>query len=109
MGLWFAALNAKYRDFRYLMPFLVRVGMFLSPVGYSAQELVEKVGLPPAFEWAYSLNPMTGVLEGFRWALFGKAHLRPESLLLSTAVVLVLLAGGLLYFRRTERVFADLL
>ena len=109
VGLWFAALNAKYRDFRYVVPFLVRIGLFLSPVGYGAKEFLAKTSLPASFRWIFSLNPMTGVLEGFRWALFGSSELDVESMMVSAGAVLVILIGGLLYFRRMERQFADTL
>jgi len=106
-GVWFSALNAKYRDFRYVVPFLATLWMFLSPVAYSTADLAGK--LPGAWGWLLGLNPMTGVLEGFRWALLGGALAAPGPLLLSAGVTAVVLVGGLFYFRRMERSFADLL
>ena len=107
MGLWFAALNAKYRDFRYVVPFAVRIWMFLSPVAYPAAELLEKI--PQNWRWLYNLNPMIGVIEGFRWALLGGTNPGLGVVATSTALVLLLLFGGLLFFRRMERTFADFL
>jgi lipopolysaccharide transport system permease protein len=100
-GLWLAALNARYRDIVYTVPFLVQFWFFLTPVVYSA-------GLLPArFTFIYGLNPMVGVVQGFRWALIGHApHVGPL-LILSCGIVLAMLVGGLAYFRRTEAIFAD--
>jgi len=106
-GLWLSALNAKYRDFRYVVPFLATIWMFLSPVAYSAADLAGK--LPGAWGWLLGLNPMTGVLEGFRWALLGAGGVALEPLLISVGATGLVLVGGLFYFRRMERSFADLL
>lgn len=102
VGLWLSALNVKYRDVQHLIPFLVMAWMYASPVAYSAS-------LIPAGKWRmlYALNPMTGVIQGFRWALAGGKAPDP-SIFVSAAVVVVLLLGGLFYFRRMERVFADI-
>ena len=108
-GIWFAALNAKYRDFRYVVPFMAQVWMFLSPVAYASKDLLDR--LPPAlqpFQWLYHLNPMVGVVEGFRWSLLGQTEVAPGGVLASAAVAAALFVGGLFYFRRMERVFADL-
>jgi lipopolysaccharide transport system permease protein len=103
-GLWVAALNVKYRDFRYVVPFVVQLGLYVSPVGFSSAVVPEKWRL------LYSLNPMVGVIDGFRWAIFGaKSPLYWPGLLLSLTVVAVLLVTGLLFFRKTERGFADLI
>jgi lipopolysaccharide transport system permease protein len=101
VGLWLSALNVQYRDVRYTVPFLVQVWLFLTPVAYSSSLV------PPRWRVLYGLNPMTGVVEGFRWALLGK---EPPGLMLlvSVASVIALLLGGLFYFRRMERRFADL-
>lgn len=107
VGLWVLALNAKYRDFRYVVPFFLTCWMFISPVAYPAAAVMEK--LPAAWAWIYNLNPVAGVVEGFHWALLGKSGLAPGMLLLSLAMVLAVFVGGLFYFRRVERVFADLL
>ena len=101
VGLWLSALNVEYRDVRYTVPFLIQFWLFLTPVAYSSSLVPER------WRALYGLNPMTGVVEGFRWALLGKAP--PGAVLLvSTASVLVLLLGGLFYFRRMERRFADI-
>ncbi len=101
VGLWLSAINAKYRDVRYTLPFLVQLWMFASPVVYSSSLL------PSRFQVIYGLNPMAGVIEGFRWALLGTQP--PGSLMaVSVVIVVVLLISGAFYFRRTERSFADL-
>jgi lipopolysaccharide transport system permease protein len=103
-GLWIAALNVKYRDFRHLIPFAVQVGLFISPVGFSSSVV------PEQWRLLYSLNPMVGVIDGFRWALLGdQVSLYLPGLLLSVALVVLLLAGGIAFFRRTERTFADVI
>lgn len=100
-GLWLAALNARYRDFVYIIPFLVQTWFFLTPIVYSTQIL------PAQFTFIYGLNPMVGVVQGFRWALLGQAaHVGPL-LILSCVMVLVMFVGGLAYFKRTETIFAD--
>jgi lipopolysaccharide transport system permease protein len=102
VGLWLSALNVKYRDVQHLIPFLVMAWMYASPVAYSAN-------LIPGGKWRllYALNPMAGVIQGFRWALAG-GEAPGSTIFVSAAVVLVLLVGGLFYFRRMERVFADI-
>jgi len=107
VGVWFAALNAKYRDVRYAVPFMAQVLMFLSPVAYPADKMVELLGRAGLPAWLYPLNPMVGVVEGFRWSLLGQGGPAPHSVALSAAVILTLLTGGLLYFRSVERTFAD--
>lgn len=105
VGLWLTALNARYRDVRYIVPFMVRIWMFLTPVAYPSARLIKQ--LPPDWAWLYQLNPLVGVVEGFRWALFGEMSVDGSTVLISTAVTMVLLLGGLWYFRRMERTFAD--
>jgi lipopolysaccharide transport system permease protein len=101
VGLWLSALNVEYRDVKHVIPFLVQVWMYLSPVAYP-------VGTIPAqWQTLYSMNPMVGVVEGFRWALLGKTSFPLASLVIGTGVVGVVLISGLFYFRRTERIFAD--
>jgi lipopolysaccharide transport system permease protein len=101
VSLWFAAANVLYRDVQYIIPFAVQLWMYLSPVIYQANTV-------PSGKWSfiYGLNPMAGVIAGFRWALLGQ---KPPNFLLAAAVagVLVLLITGLYYFRRMERLFAD--
>ncbi len=100
VGLWLSALNVKYRDFQYTIPFLIQIWLFASPVVYSSSIL------PEQFRLLYGLNPMTGVIEGFRWALLDTNP--PELMILvSVGVVLLLLVGGIFYFKRMEQYFAD--
>ncbi|KKO18097.1 MAG: ABC-transporter involved in LPS biosynthesis Wzm [Candidatus Brocadia fulgida] len=103
-GFWLAALNVKYRDFRYIVPFIVQFGLYISPVGFSTAVVPEQWRL-----W-YSLNPMVGVIDGFRWAILGgSTHIYWPGLLLSTVLTLLVFIFGLRYFRKTERVFADVI
>ena len=106
VSLWLSALNAIYRDVRHALPFLAQTWMFATPVVYTTASLLE--GRPEWLRWAYGLNPMAGVVEGFRWALLGGAHPPWAALVSSIAVVTALLVGGAYYFRRMERTFADL-
>jgi lipopolysaccharide transport system permease protein len=101
VGLWLSALNVQYRDVRYIIPFLTQFWMFVTPVAYPSSLVPEK------WRTLFGLNPMAGVVEGFRWALLGKST-RPGPLLwVSIAAVMILLVGGLIYFRRMESMFAD--
>lgn len=103
-GLWLSALNVKYRDFRYVVPFLVQFGLYVSPVGFASGLIPEKWRL------LYSLNPMVGVIDGFRWAISGgRAALFAPGLVMSCAVTIVLVASGVWYFRRVEKTFADII
>ncbi|OAJ71324.1 phosphate ABC transporter permease [Methylobacillus sp. MM3] len=103
-GLWLSALNIKYRDFRFILPFIVQIGLYVSPVGFSSNIVPEKWRL------LYSVNPMVGVIDGFRWALLGgNFKLYLPGLYASIVLTLIVFMTGLSYFRRTERTFADLL
>lgn len=103
-SLWLAALNVKYRDFRYVVPFIVQFGLYISPVGFSSAIVPEKWRL------VYSLNPMVGVIDGFRWGLLGgKAPIFWNGMLFSALVALVIFFFGLRYFRNMERNFADVI
>ncbi|WP_224982630.1 ABC transporter permease [Geomonas agri] len=103
-GLWFAALNVKYRDFRYLVPFLLQFGLYVSPVGFSSAVV------PESWRLLYSLNPMVGVIDGFRWALLGgRGEVFWPGVALSTLLSLLLLVSGVWFFRRTERILADVI
>lgn len=104
VGLWLAALNVKYRDFRYVVPFIVQFGLYVSPVGFSSAIV------PDRWRLLYSLNPMVGVIDGFRWAILGgDTQLYLAGFLLSSALVVGLLVTGVWYFRRVERTFADVI
>jgi lipopolysaccharide transport system permease protein len=102
VGLWLAALNVQYRDVRYTITFLVQFWLFATPVAYPSSIVPEK------WRALYGLNPMVGVVDGFRWALLGKPESPGLALLVSVMVVFVLLAGGVYYFRRLEQQFADI-
>jgi len=103
-GLWVAALNVKYRDFRYIVPFIVQIGIYISPIGFSSSIIPEKWRL------LYSLNPMVGVIDGFRWAILGgSVSLNWEGIILSSLLVTVILLSGVAYFRKTEKTFADVI
>ena len=103
IGLWLSAMNVKYRDIGYVTPFLVQFWMYITPIAYPASLVPEK------WKLIYALNPMTGVVEGFRWALLGSASSAPGPMMIvSTSISLVLLITGMFYFRRMEREFADM-
>jgi lipopolysaccharide transport system permease protein len=103
-GLWFAAMNVKYRDFRYVVPFMLQFGLYVSPVGFASSIVPEKWRL------LYALNPMVGVIDGFRWCILqGNSELYWPGIVLSTALSLALLITGLLFFRKTERILADII
>ena len=107
-GLWLCALNVEYRDFRYIIPFIVQFGLYLSPVGFTSAMVREKFG-DTAF-YLYSLNPMVGVIDGFRWALLGgQADLWWPSVLVAAVITFVLCASGIWYFRKVEKTFADVI
>lgn len=104
MGVWLAALNVKYRDFRYIVPFIVQFGVYISPVGFST------TSVPPGWRLLYAANPMVGVIDGFRWALLrGDSPLWWPSVLMSAVTTAVVCVVGIWYFRHTERSFADVI
>ncbi len=104
IGLWIAALMVKYRDFRFIVPFVVQFGLYLSPVGFLSSVV------PDEWRLLYSLNPMVGVIDGFRWCILGGEHqLYLPGLACSILSIIALLATGILYFRKTERTFADII
>jgi lipopolysaccharide transport system permease protein len=100
IGLWLSVLNVKYRDVRYTIPFLAQFWLFITPVAYSSTLVPEK------WRTIYAINPMTGVVDGFRWALLGQTP-PGRVLFVSVAATVLLLVGGLFYFRRMEKTFAD--
>ena len=103
-GLFLCALNVKYRDFRYVVPFIVQFGLYVSPVGFSSTKV------PEHLRWLYDLNPMVGVIDGFRWAcLRGTVPLEMHTLASSVVVTAAMCAYGVWYFRKTEKTFADVI
>jgi lipopolysaccharide transport system permease protein len=103
-GLWLASLNVQYRDFRFIVPFIVQFGLYISPVGFSSSIV------PEQWRFIYSLNPMVGVIDGFRWAILGgNSQLYLPGFILSMALVFLLLVSGIWYFRKMERTFADVI
>ena len=103
-GLWVAALNVKYRDFRYIIPFIVQFGLYISPVGFSSSVI------PETWRLIYAVNPMVGIIDGFRWTLLrGQEAPYWPGFMISMALVLLLLVTGTSFFRRTERSFADVI
>ena len=102
VGLWLAALNVRYRDVGHAIPFLAQLWLFASPVAYPVSVV------PEAWRWLYSLNPMAGVIEGFRWALLGRQSPDLAVIAISSLTVIALLMAGIVYFRYTERTFADI-
>jgi lipopolysaccharide transport system permease protein len=102
VGLWLSALNVQFRDIRYTIPFITQLWMFITPIAYPSS-LIEN----PTLRLIYSLNPMTGVVEGFRWALLGTDTAPNSMILVSATAAILLLISGLFYFRRMERTFAD--
>jgi lipopolysaccharide transport system permease protein len=104
VGLWLASLNVQYRDFRYIVPFIVQFGLYISPVGFSSSVVPEKWRL------LYSLNPIVGVIDGFRWAILGgDSYLYLPGFVLSLGLVALLFFSGIWYFRKMERKFADVI
>ncbi|WP_418791078.1 ABC transporter permease [Phosphitispora sp. TUW77] len=102
-GLWLAALNVKYRDFRYVVPFIIQFGLYISPIGFSSSIV------PDQWRLLYSINPMVGVIDGFRWAILGNVEFYWQGFLLSIGLTVLIFVFGLRYFRKTERSFADVI
>lgn len=102
LGYWFSAIGVKYRDFRHIMPFIVQFGLYVSPVGFSSSVI------PAKWRLVYSLNPMVGVIDGFRWCIQGtSASLYPPAFIISIIMSLIVFFSGLRFFRKTEKSFAD--
>jgi lipopolysaccharide transport system permease protein len=105
-GLWLAALTVEYRDFRYVVPFIVQFGLYVSPVGFSSKIIAERYS--EQVRLLYSLNPMVGVIDGFRWAILGgESQIYLPGFALSVGLVILILVSGIWYFRKMERTFAD--
>jgi len=108
IGLWLTALNVKYRDFKHVVPFLLQLGFFLSPVGFLSEKAKEII--PANFELLYYLNPMAGVIDGFRWCFFGdKTPIYWPGMFLSLSIIILFVFIGIRTFRKMERSFADLI
>jgi lipopolysaccharide transport system permease protein len=104
LGIFISALNVKYRDFRFIVPFMVQIGLFISPVGFSSEVIPEKYRL------LYSLNPMVGVIDGFRWCILGgESKLYMPGFLLSVLIALIIFFSGIQYFRKSEKTFVDII
>jgi lipopolysaccharide transport system permease protein len=103
-GLYVAALNVKYRDFKYIVPFVVQFGLYISPVGFSSNVIPQK------WKLLYSLNPMVGIIDGFRWSILGgNNQIYLPGMLISIGVIVLLLIFGIRYFRKVEKKFADII
>lgn len=100
-GLWLSALNVQYRDIQHIIPFLIQVWLFATPIAYPSSIV------PEQWRFLYGLNPMVGVIEGFRWALLGQTSALDISAFISVVITVILLVSGLIYFRRMESTFAD--
>lgn len=103
LGLWFSALFVRYRDVRHLVPFILQIGIYITPVGFSSTIVPER------WRTLFALNPLVAIIDGFRWATLGQPSLRPSEIVLAIVVSAVILISGLYYFRQTERTFADLI
>ena len=101
VGLYITALNVKYRDFRYIIPFIVQIGLYITPIGFSSNIV------PPEWRLVYSLNPMVGIVDGFRWCILGAEEMYWPGFIISLVVIIFFLILGIWYFRKTEKGFAD--
>lgn len=99
-GLYLTALNVKYRDFRFIIPFIIQFGLYITPVGFNSSVIPEK------YKWLYALNPLVGVIDGFRWCILDEPF-KADTFIISMIVSILMLLVGLTYFRKTERSFAD--
>jgi lipopolysaccharide transport system permease protein len=109
-GIFIAALNVKYRDFKFIVPFMVQFGLYISPVVFSSDAIFKSQSIPDVLKFIYSLNPMVGVIDGFRWCILGGGiNLYLPGFLISIGITLLLVVLGIWYFRRTERSFADVI
>ncbi|OQY75934.1 MAG: phosphate ABC transporter permease [Ignavibacteriales bacterium UTCHB2] len=102
-GLYITAFNVKYRDFRYIIPFIVQFGLYISPVGFSSSVI------PGQYRLLYSLNPMVGVIDGFRWAILGETNINWPAFALSIVITFLITAYAIRYFRKMEKSFADVI
>jgi lipopolysaccharide transport system permease protein len=110
VGLYIAALNVKYRDFKYVIPFIVQFGLYVSPIAFSSSDIYGSTKIPQLVKYIYSLNPMVGVIDGFRWCILGgNTPLHMSSFLVSITISVLFLIIGIWYFRRMEKSFADVI
>ncbi len=109
-GVLISALNVKYRDFRYIIPFIVQFGLYASPVAFSSADIYESTRIPQVFKFIYSLNPMVGVIDGFRWSILGdNIKIYWQGFIISVCISIFFLVLGIWYFRRMEKSFADVI
>lgn len=108
-GLYIAALNVKYRDFRYVIPFIVQFGLFISPIAFNSNDVYLSERVPDIVKYLYPLNPMVGVIDGFRWCVFGEAIVFLPGFIISVLISFLFLVIGIWYFRKMERSFADVI
>lgn len=109
-GLFIAALNVKYRDFRYIIPFIVQFGLYVSPIAFSSTDIYNSDRIPQFVKYIYSLNPMVGVIDGFRWCILGgNASIYMPGFIVSIVITIIFLFLGVWYFRRMEKSFADVI
>ena len=108
-GIYIASLNVKYRDFKFLVPFIVQFGLYISPVAFSSDYIYQSVRVSGIVKFLYSLNPLVGVIDGFRWCILGTTNLYMPGFLLSIAVSILVLVLGIWYFRKIEKSFADII
>ncbi|CAN5411186.1 ABC transporter permease [soil metagenome] len=109
-GVFLASLNVKYRDFRYIVPFIVQLGLYASPVAFSSTKIMDNTNVNEGLKILYCLNPMVGVIDGFRWCLFGtEIPYHGLSVEISCGMTFLLLIGGIWYFRKVEKNFADII
>jgi len=109
-GLYIAALNVKYRDFRYVVPFIIQFGLYASPIAFSSNDIYSNTEIPEFLKIIYSLNPMVGVIDGFRWCVFGGDFaLNVQGFIISIVISILFLIIGIRYFRKMEKSFADVI
>ena len=109
-GLFIAALNVKFRDFKYIVPFIVQFGLYVSPIAFSSSEIYQSTRIPQAVKYLYSMNPMVGVIDGFRWCILnGSTPVFMPGFIISTIISFLFLVIGVWYFRKMEKTFADVI
>jgi lipopolysaccharide transport system permease protein len=109
-GLIVATLNVKYRDFRYIIPVIVQFGVYVTPVAFQSNQIYSNEHIPKTLKYLYSINPMVGVIDGFRWCILGdKAIMHWPEFFVSISISIFLLIFGFLYFRRMEKTLADVI